>query len=77
MLDAVAAWKGLLTGNAGYFMAILKAHFAYIKWLLFHPKKNFSPPSRNGQLSGVFKGNLVWQFFIKKKKTFAEIVQNP
>lgn len=77
MLDAVAAWKGLLTGNAGYFMAILKAHFAYLKWLLSRPEKKFLPPSRNGRLSGVFKGNLVWQFFIKKKKTFAEIVQNP
>lgn len=77
MLDAVAAWKGLLSGNAGYFMTILKAHFAYLKWFLFQPKKDFSHQSRNGQLYGVFNGNLVWQFFIKKKKTFAEIVQNP
>lgn len=77
LLDAIAAWKGLLSGNAGYFMAILKAHPAFLKWVLFQPKKNVSPRSRNGRLSGIFRGNLVWQFFIKKKKNFAEIVQNP
>jgi GT2 family glycosyltransferase len=77
MLDAVAAWKGLLTGNGGYFMAIFKAHLGFLKWIFTGSKEKLSPRLQYNQLSGVFKGNLIWQFFIKKKKTFAEIVQNP
>ena len=73
-LDAMAAWRGLLKGDGGYFWAIVKAHFAFLNWLLFHQKKSLFPNSRKGQLHGVLHLNLVWQFFIKKKKTFSEIV---
>jgi len=73
-LDAMAAWRGLLNGDAGYFLAIVKAQFAFLNWLLFHQKKSLFPNSRNGQLNGVLQKNLVWQFFIKKKKTFSKIV---
>ncbi len=34
-LDTISAWKGLLTGDAGYFIAIVKAHLSFIKWILF------------------------------------------
>jgi GT2 family glycosyltransferase len=73
-LDAMAAWKGLLTGDAGYFLAIVKAHFAFLNWLLFHQKKSVFPIVRKGHLNGVLQRNLVWQFFINKKKTFSKIV---
>ena len=73
-LDALAAWKGLLRGDAGYFWAIVKAQFAFIKWLVFHRQKSLFPLSRKGHLHGVLAKNLVWQFFIKRKKTFTEIV---
>jgi GT2 family glycosyltransferase len=73
-LDAMAAWRGLLKGDGGYFLAIVKAHFAFLNWLLFHQKKSLLPNSRKGHLYGVFQKNLVWQFFIKKKKTFSQIV---
>jgi GT2 family glycosyltransferase len=73
-LDAMAAWRGLLTGDAGYFWAIVKAHFAFFNWLLFHQTKSLFPLSRKGYLEGVIPKNLVWQFFIKKRKTFSKIV---
>lgn len=74
LLDAVSAWKGLLSGDGGYFLAILKAHLAFIRWWLFHQKKSVFPVKRNGTLQGVFKGNIAWQHFARKKKTFSEIV---
>jgi GT2 family glycosyltransferase len=73
-LDAIAAWRGLLTGDAGYFWAIVKAHFAFANWLLFYQQKSHFPLSRKGQLKGVLPKNLVWQFFINQKKTFSKIV---
>ena len=74
LLDAVSAWKGLLSGDGGYFLAIFKAHIAFIHWWLFHQKKSVFPVNRNGTLHGVYKGNIAWQHFARKKKTFSEIV---
>ena len=69
LLDAMAAWKGLLTGDGGYFFAILKAHFAFLKWLLFHPKENAQfPYSRKGQLIWCFTEKYDLAIFHKKEK---------
>jgi hypothetical protein len=74
-LDQVAALKMLLSGDAGYFAAVIKAHLAFIRWI-FAGKKKISKSGKRpiAELDGVYKGNIVWQHFVKKKKTFAEIV---
>lgn len=71
-LDAVSAWKELLSGKPGYWMAVVKAHFAFIGWV-FGPKQ----PSSNAypRLKTVYRGSVVWQYFIQKKKFFSEIVK--
>lgn len=73
-LDGVTAWKGLLSGDGGYFLAIVKAHFAFIGWVFSGQKKSVFPSSRKGKCQGMLQKNLVWQHFIKKKRTFSEIV---
>ena len=73
-LDTVSAWKGLLSGDAGYFFAILKAQLAFFKWWLFYQKKSIFPVTKKGILSGYLQKNMVWQHFAKKKKYFSEIV---
>ncbi|WP_028786784.1 glycosyltransferase family 2 protein [Terrimonas ferruginea] len=75
MLDAVSAWKGLLTGDGGYFVAIVRAHMSYVKWRLFKRHLSVFPKERGRPVEGRFKGNLVWLHFVKKKKIFAEIVK--
>ena len=75
LLDAVSAWKGLLTGDGGYFIAILRAHLAFVKWLLFYRHKSVFPQKRGGNLQGFYKGNIVWRHFVKKKKVFSEIIR--
>ncbi len=74
LLDALSAWKGLLTGDGGYFIAILRAHMAYLKWILLYQKKSLFPKNKKAKLNGLLNKNMVWQHFAKKKKTFAEIV---
>lgn len=74
-LDAITAWKGLLTGNGAYFMAIVKAQISFTGWWLFHRRKSVFPVKRRGKLQGYLPKNLVWLYFVKKKKTFSDIVK--
>jgi len=76
LLDGVSAWKGLLSGDGGYFIAILRAQLAFIKWWLFYKKKSVFPEHRNRPLTGFLKKNMAWQHFVKKKRAFSEIVVN-
>ncbi len=75
-LDAVSAWKGLLIGDGGYFLAILRAHLSFCKWILFNQKQSKFPVRTNETLSGKLDRNLVWLHFIKKKKYFTEVFIN-
>jgi GT2 family glycosyltransferase len=75
-LDGVVAWKSLLSGDSGYFMAIVKAHLHFAGWLFFQKKQSVFPVKRDGNLYGTYNGSVVWQHFIKKKKKFSEIVDN-
>ena len=73
-LDAISAWKGLLTGDAYFFTAIMKAHFALFLWILKPHKHQKWPVKPLNQLDGVYKGSLVWQYFIRHKTSFQKIV---
>ena len=71
-LDAVSAWKGLLIGDGGYFLAILRAHMAFLKWILFKQNQSQFPKNRTGKLSGLLHRNIVWLHFVLKKKYFSD-----
>lgn len=75
-LDAIAAWKGLLGGNRGGFMAIAKAHWGFMAWL-WSGKRTAGPTLPRKKIAhGVYKGSIVWQYFIKKKQRFFEIIDH-
>jgi len=74
MLDQVSAVKGLFTGDMGYFIAIFKAHLAFLDWVLFKKKNKVKGERKNlRDFPGVYKGNIVWQHFALKKKSFKSI----
>jgi GT2 family glycosyltransferase len=75
-LDALAAWKGLLTGDGGYFIAVAKAHLHFFKWGLFDKRKSVFPVKKVAKPAGIYKGVTVWRYFVKNKKTFLEIIDN-
>ena len=72
-LNKIFALKALIRGNGKPFIAVFKAHFDYIGWL-FSSKNRKSGRNKNLKLQGVYKGLVIWQYFINKKKTFSEIV---
>ena len=75
-LDQVSAFKGLVSGDAGYFLSIVEAHFAYFYWILFGNKKwKARRRKKLSALKGVYLGNLVWQHFVLRKTTFSQIVR--
>ena len=75
-LDQVSATKGLLSGDAGYFLAIANAHLAFLYWLFFkRRKKNEYKRKKLLKLNGLYKGNVVWEHFVKRKTRFSEIVE--
>jgi len=76
VLDGIAACRELVSADAGYFMAVIKAYMYFYGWLIGKKKKNKFTPKRLTGLHGVYKGLLIWEYFIKKKKAFAEIVGN-
>lgn len=75
LLDSISAWKSLLAGEGVYFMAILEAHLAFLKWVMIKRKESVFPQKREGALRGWYSGSVVWQYFVKGKKTFSEIVK--
>jgi GT2 family glycosyltransferase len=75
LLDSISAWKSLFAGEAIYFWAILEAHMAFLKWLIFMRRKSVFPKKRRGNLRGWYSGSVVWQYFVAGKKTFREIVK--
>lgn len=70
-LDALSAWKQLLKGQKTYFFAVLNAHLSVFKWLSQGSTRTRAPYTMG---KGVYKGSIVWQYFIKGKKAFSEIV---
>ena len=73
-LDLVSALKGLLGGDAGYFVAVLRAQGAFLRWWFFKQGQSLFPVSRKGKPRGLVSKNMAWQHFAKKKRYFTEIV---
>lgn len=73
-LDAISAWKGLLTGDTQFFLAIFRAHLSVTRYLFSPKKKRTYRRKPLQQLDGVYKGSVVWQYFVKHHTRFQEII---
>jgi hypothetical protein len=74
-LNKIFALKALLAGDGKTFIAVFKAHLHYLDWLFFKRKKGISVTNKNTKLYGSYKGLVIWQYFINKKRTFSEIIE--
>jgi GT2 family glycosyltransferase len=78
-LDGIAGARSLVKGEAGETRAILRAHKGYYGWLFGRHRREYNirdvaPPRRAfARLNGVYPGSLVWQYFIRGKKTFSSL----
>ena len=78
-LDGVWGIKSLITGDFNTLLAILKAHFAFYGQFAFWVMKKreiYEKVKPQKKLSGFFPVSIVWQYFIKRRKTFLQILQS-
>ena len=73
MLDAISAWKSLLQGNPQYWLGVFKAHIYFVRWAVMNPGK-MQKVSALSMPSGLYKGSIVWQYFMTGKRYFSQIV---
>lgn len=73
-LDMLFAWKSLFSGYSPAFFAVMGAHYSLLKWAIKHKRGAPFPRKRLERLTGVFNKSLIWEYFIKKKERFSEIV---
>jgi GT2 family glycosyltransferase len=73
-LDSLAAAKFLFSGKIRHIGSIFKAHFHFYKNIsqLKKKRKQMKYKSFTG-MKGMYSGNIVWQHFGRKKKTFKDL----
>ncbi|HVZ26745.1 MAG TPA: glycosyltransferase family 2 protein [Sediminibacterium sp.] len=74
-LDALSAWKGLLTGDTAFFSAIFRAHLSVLKKAGTGQITVSKNRRKLNRLEGVYPKSLVWQYFVLQRKTFGEIMK--
>lgn len=75
LMDWLFAFKSLLQRDVPSFSAVFKAHGSVVKWLFIHKKSQRLPSIKINKLDGVYAASLVWDYFIKKKRVFSEIIK--
>ncbi|HEX8545673.1 MAG TPA: glycosyltransferase family 2 protein, partial [Cytophagaceae bacterium] len=76
VLDGVAGMKFLLSGGFYHCVAIIQAHlYLYSNFKKVREKRlGVQQKEFKGEISGILNESLVWNYFIKKKKKFSELI---
>ncbi len=75
VLNNIAALQFLLKGDFKSFWAVIKAHWSFFIWKYSH-RNNYKNDNNKKLhlLKGVVCKSIVYQYFIKKKKTYNQIM---
>ena len=74
ILDAIAAFRALVDGNFSTYISIASAHMHYAEWIFTGKRGKKLKKIKMKNMLPVYDGSIVWQYFIKKRKTFSEIM---
>jgi hypothetical protein len=74
ILDAIAAFKLLAEFNLNGISSVLKAHFHFYRSLPdLHRKRKTLKMQQSTQPEGRKSVNIVWQFYVRKRKKYSEL----
>ena len=73
-LDAIAAYRSLINGNFSTFISIASAQMHYAEWVFTGKRGEKFSKIKMKNIIPVYDGSIVWQYYIKQKKTFSEII---
>ncbi|HVZ95890.1 MAG TPA: glycosyltransferase family 2 protein [Chitinophagaceae bacterium] len=76
LLDGIAAYKYLIGGDFSTFISIASAQLHYAEWLFARKQKDKLPGVKMKNMPAVYNGSIVWQYFVKHRKTFSEIISS-
>jgi GT2 family glycosyltransferase len=74
-IDFAGCFYFLAKRKAGISRAIFKAEFAYVYWLFFHSRQRNRQPKGWNDNAGIYKGTILFSYFLKNKKKFSELVK--
>ncbi len=77
-LDMVAALKFLLSGQPGHFLAVLRAHASFDSTIgrSIRKRKEMKKRIRHYTDTAVYRGIIVFDYYLKGKKKFSELDKN-
>ena len=76
VLDGVAGLKFLFDGQPAHCLAVIRAHWAYYAWIpriLKQRKTLRNKPGFRYSMHGVYRGNIVSEYFLHGKKRFTDL----
>jgi hypothetical protein len=76
ILDGVAAFKFLLSGNPKHFFSVIGAHFAFYSRMGSTLAKRRAMKKKNGfrfSTSCIYDGNIVYEYFLQGRHTFTSL----
>jgi GT2 family glycosyltransferase len=76
ILDGVAAFKFLISGNPKHFFSVIGAHFAFYSRMGSTLAKRRAMKKKSGfrfSTSCIYDGNIVYEYFLKGKHTFTSL----
>lgn len=75
LMDMASAMVFLLSGKRSFFTAIVKAYWDFYKHSFYYKRlrKRLAHPRRNNLHKEIYRGSIVFDFFLKRKKTFSSI----
>lgn len=74
MLDLLSAAKNIVIGKWPYVTSVIRAHWAFAGWILFHRKESIFPVQRSAKREAIYPGNVVWMHFFRGMNSFREIL---
>jgi hypothetical protein len=75
-LDGLAAVKFLFSNGFSHFFAIIRAHLHFYRLLpeIRQKRRKLRTIAHDRNSEGVYLGSIVASYFLKKKRTFREII---
>ena len=75
VLDYVAALQALCAGRIGDCKAIIKGRRAFKEWLPEYREVRESVQNRRkvDNVVGIYRHSILWQYYVKGKRTYAEL----
>ena len=72
-LDGIAGLKFLLEGSGRHTLAVIQAHFSFYRNIISLNKKRKLTIHRNLNFKEVYRGSVVWEYFVKRKKSTTDL----